>query len=278
MATEAALPLSVVVASRNCAGRIEGTVRPWLALAREVIVVDQMSDDGTDRRAEELGCLVIRNEPPDGNFDLNRKLGMQRASSEWILYIDTDERPTPGLLVELRAFLANPAANGGIEGARIPNLFYFLGKPLRHGIYNPRSSEIRLVRQGCWDYPCEKGYHRGVSVKGEVARFKHPYKHFNVNSLSEWFLKTDQYTEHDARASYRSAPARTWSAFWEASRFFVNHYFFRRGFLDGFHGLVAVFYFMLYHLTLRIKRWELGYKDTRIEGEDFLKSIESPRR
>lgn len=278
MVATAALPLSVVVAARNCTDRIEGTVRPWLTLAREVIVVDQMSDDGTDRQAAALGCLVIRNEPVGGHFDLNRKLGMQRASSEWILYIDSDERPTRELLDELRAFLANTAVNSDVEGARIPNLFYFLGKPLRHGIYNPRSAEIRLVRKGCWSYPCEKGYHHGVSVKGKVVRFEHPYKHFNVNSLSEWFVKTDQYTEYDARSSYRSVPVRTWSAFLEASGFFVKHYFLRRGFLDGFHGLVAVFYFMLYHLTLTIKRWELDYKDTCAEGEDFLKSIDGSRR
>ena len=116
-----------------------------------------------------------------------------------------------------------------------------------------------------------------MSVKGKTVRFTHPYKHFNVNSLSEWFLKTDQYTEHDARASYRSAPVRSWGAFWEALYFFVKHYFFRRGFLDGFHGLVAVFYFMLYHITLKIKRWELRYKNSRTEGEEFLKSIEGPR-
>ncbi len=55
MATDAAaLSLSVVIAARNCADRIEGTVRPWLGLAREVIVVDQMSEDGTDLRAEAI--------------------------------------------------------------------------------------------------------------------------------------------------------------------------------------------------------------------------------
>jgi glycosyltransferase involved in cell wall biosynthesis len=273
--------LSVVIAARNCADRLEGTVLPWRALATEIIVADQMSVDATPDVAGKLGCRLIRNDPPGGNFDLNRKMAMQQATGDWVLYIDTDERPTPELLAELREFLGGAGAGpNGPAGARIPNVFYFLGKPLRHGIFNPRSAEIRLVRRGKWTYPCEEGFHRGVSVEGEVVRFKNPYKHFNVNSISEWFLKTNQYTEHDAekQAAGGGVAKAPYGAFFGAFRFFVRHYFFRLGFLDGFHGLVSVFYFMLYHLTLRVKVWEkLNIRGLK-EERDYLKPLELPKR
>ncbi|MBI3543425.1 MAG: glycosyltransferase family 2 protein [Deltaproteobacteria bacterium] len=274
--------LSVVIAARNCADRLEATVHPWRPIAAEIIVADQMSVDATPEIAQKLGCRLFRNDPPGGNFDLNRKLAMQQATSDWVLYIDTDERPTAELLAEVRAFLALPQGPDSPDGVRIPNVFYFLGKPLRHGIYNPRSAEIRMVRKGAWDYPCEAGFHRGLSVKGRVIRFNSPYKHFNVNSLGEWFIKTNQYTEHDADRKYAELAGRetvaTYGAFWRAFRFFLRHYVFKLGFLDGFHGFVAVYYFMLYHLTLDLKLWERVSQRGQREERDFLKPLELPKR
>lgn len=256
--------LSVIIAAKNCADRIEGTVRPWL-FAFEVIVVDQRSTDGTAEKAAALGARVIRRDPPGGNFDLNRKHGLEQARGEWLLYIDTDERPTPELLEELRAFLTAPPAL--VSGVKIPNEFYFLGGALRHGIFNARSAEVRLFKQGAWHYPCEDGYHRGVSVtEGQVARFKHPYKHFNVNGLSEWFLKTNQYTELDASP----AKTRTWGALLDFTRFFLRHYFWKRGFLDGWRGFLACWYFGMYHFTLSAKSWERAQLEHAQLERDYL--------
>ena len=274
--------LSVVIASRNCADRLEGTVLPWRPIATEIIVADQMSTDDTVSVSQKLGCRLIRNDPYRGNFDLNRKMAMLQATGDWILYIDTDERPTPDLLAEIRMFLASRISDSGPEAVRIPNIFYFLGKPLRHGIYNPKAAEIRMVRQGKWTYPCEDGFHRGISVKGEVIRFVHPYKHFNVNSISEWFIKTNQYTEHDAEkfvidhSNLKCFKPRGTVAF--AINFFIRHYFFRCGFLDGFHGFVSVVYFMFYHFTLRVKYWEKVNQKGLLEERDYLKPLEAPRR
>lgn len=272
--------LSVIIAAKNCAERLEATVLPWKPWAAEIIIADQMSTDATPDVAQRLGCRLFRNDPPDDNFDLNRKLAMLQADGDWILYVDTDERPSPELLTEIKAFLNAPPS--GVDGARIPNVFYFLGRPLRHGIFNPRSAEIRMVRRaGSWEYPCEEGFHRGVSVKGKVVRLKSVYKHFNVNSLSEWFIKTNQYTEHDAAKIAQGSSLdeiKTYRAFVEAFRFFMTHYVFKLGFLDGFHGLVSVFYFMLYHLTLNIKIWERVSMKSLIEENDYIKPIEAPKR
>jgi glycosyltransferase involved in cell wall biosynthesis len=264
--------LSVVIAAKNCADRIAGTVQPWL-WAHEVIVADQMSTDDTAGVATRAGAKVWRNDPPGGNFDVNRKLAMSRATGQWILYIDTDERPTEALIEELKAFLAAPPAS--VSGMRIPNDFYFLGGPIKHGIYNRRHAEIRLVRQGLWFYPCEEGFHRGVTVKsGEVGRLHQSYRHFNVNGLSEWFLKTNQYTELDA------APSRisTWGALIRFKLFFFKHYFWKLGFLDGWRGFLATWYFGMYHFTLAAKSWEKAQLSSGTEGKDYLKPLPPPGR
>jgi glycosyltransferase involved in cell wall biosynthesis len=257
--------LSVVIAAKNCADRITDTITPWL-WAKEVIVADQNSTDETAAIAEKLGARIFRSTSPVNNFDLNRKYAMQSAVGDWIIYIDTDERPSDRLIAEIKSFLEQPPSND-VTGVRIPNRFIFLGKPLTKGIYNRRHSEIRMVARDKWHYPCEDGYHRGVSVvRGSVVTFQHHYDHFNVNGLSEWFIKTNQYTELDASPD----KAATWSALFNFIRFFIKHYFIKQGFMDGWHGFLSCFYFGLYHFTLSAKSWEKAFLRDKRCGEDYL--------
>ncbi len=264
--------LSVVIATYNCEDRIEGTIRPW-TWANEIIVVDQMSDDSTVLLAQKCGATIIQNKPLDGNFDLNRKLAMTKAKSEWILYIDTDERPTDALIHEIKYFLKN--AMPQITGVRIPNDFYFLGKALKYGIYNKRHAEIRMVKKGMWNYPCEDGFHRGLSlIGGNTHRMTSSYKHFNVNSLSEWFIKTNQYTQNDIDIKN----SRSWTPLLSLLSFIFKTFIIKRGFLDGWRGFLASFYFGLYHFTLSAKSWEYNELSRLKLDVDYLKPLKPNSR
>lgn len=259
--------LSVIIAAKNSSQRIEDTIKPWL-WAQEIIVADHGSTDDTVAIAKDMGARVYIHPEPLENFDLLRKKAMLTAKSDWILYIDTDERPSADLIKEIQKFLETPPA--GVSGVRIPNRFIFLGKALTRGIYNKRHSEIRIVARDRWHYPCEDGFHRGLSVtSGAVVRFKHHYDHFNVNGLSEWFIKTNQYTELDAKAER----AKTWTAFFQFIRFFIKHYFIKLGFVDGWHGFLSCFYFGMYHFTLSSKCWEKAFLASKIVNKDYLSPL-----
>ena len=271
------LPISLIVAAKNCEDRIEGTLSPFASLVSEMIVVDDESTDRTAEKAKALGAKVWVQKAPDGNFDRNRKAGMELASAPWILYFDTDERPTRELLNELEQFFENPSAHEGIDGVRIPNAFYFLGTELKHGIYNPNSAEIRLFRKGAFEYPCEAGFHRGILIKGKVVSFQHAYRHFNVNTLSEWFIKTNQYTEVDAAQS-SEMPKTAKAIVWRACRFFFRHYVIKQGFRDGVPGFLSVFYFTLYHFTLQFKIWEKHALQSKALEAEYLHPISIPKR
>ena len=270
-------PVTLVVAAKNCEDRMSGTLSPWKSWVAEMIVVDQLSNDETVKRAEAEGAKVFSREAPNKNFDLNRKFGFEQVTTPWILYLDTDERPTPELIQEMDAFFSSLESKTQVMGVQIPNEFYFLGRKLRYGIYNSRSAEIRLFRKDAYLYACEEGFHRGVEVKGEVVRLKHAYRHFNVNTLSEWFIKTNQYTEVDALA-YQGKLRSALAIVFRFEIFFYKHYFFKRGFLDGLQGFLSVLYFGLYHFTLDFKKWEKAYLKTKALEVDYLKPIAIPER
>lgn len=271
------LPLTLVVAARNCEDRIEGTLTPWLRCVSEIIVVDEESSDKTAEVAQSLGAKVMIQAAPGGNFDRNRKAGILEARFPWVLYLDTDERPSPELILEIKSFFENEKSLASVSGVKISNEFYFLGKKLNHGIYNAKSAEIRLFKKDAFSYPCEEGFHRGVSVSGQVHRFKNSYRHFNVNSLSEWFIKTNQYTEADAQA-FQGTSERPLKLIWKAYLFFLKHYIWKQGFRDGVHGFLACTYFSLYHFTLGFKIWEKSFLRTKELEIDFLKPIPLTKR
>jgi glycosyltransferase involved in cell wall biosynthesis len=93
-------PTSVVVAARNEALRLPACLATVAKLgAKEVIVVDGGSTDGTAEIAEAAGVRVIRSGGRGLAFD--RQLGADAARSELVAMIDADHRPEPDLLDRL---------------------------------------------------------------------------------------------------------------------------------------------------------------------------------
>ncbi|MEP2943052.1 MAG: glycosyltransferase [Hyphomicrobiales bacterium] len=69
----------------------------------EIVIVDTGSTDSTIDIAERAGAKVIH-DPWDQDFSTPRNIGLDNATSDWILYIDADERlvlPSTGRLGSL---------------------------------------------------------------------------------------------------------------------------------------------------------------------------------
>ena len=94
--------VSVVIPARNEANRIKECILPLrdAPRVREVIVVDDESTDATAAVARELGATVVRGAAlPSGWAGKIWALqqGIDAASSEFIVTLDADARPSPAL-------------------------------------------------------------------------------------------------------------------------------------------------------------------------------------
>src|SRR5512147_2016260 len=109
----------------------EANIRPCLesvAWADEIIVVDSGSTDATVQIAREFTPHIHQIAWP--GFGPAKNFALDRATGEWILWLDADERVTPGLAEEIRALLDRPGvAESGFAVARRA---YFLGRWIRH--------------------------------------------------------------------------------------------------------------------------------------------------
>ena len=96
--------ISAIIISRNEESVISDCIKSIKNLADEIIVVDD-SDDKTAKIAEDLGAKVTKNKLQD--FSSQRNLGASLAKNEWIFYIDSDERATPGFIAEVKEKIKN---------------------------------------------------------------------------------------------------------------------------------------------------------------------------
>lgn len=108
--------VSVVIPTRNRRALLERALASALAQARievEVIVVDEGSDDGTAAYVRGLGdrrVSLVRNEAPRG-VAAARNVGLDRARSPWIAFLDDDDLWAPEkLAAQLDALGRNPGS------------------------------------------------------------------------------------------------------------------------------------------------------------------------
>ena len=85
--------ISACMIVKNEAAFLEGCLSSLSGHVDEIIVVDTGSDDETPAIAQQFGCRVLQYEWRD-DFSAARNIALDRATSDWILYIDADERLT----------------------------------------------------------------------------------------------------------------------------------------------------------------------------------------
>ncbi|MFQ5587049.1 MAG: glycosyltransferase family 2 protein, partial [Thermodesulfobacteriota bacterium] len=165
--------------------------------AEEVVVSDSGSSDGTVSICGEYDARVFSDEWL--GFGKQKNLCIDRASHDWILNIDADERVTPGLRGEIERVVRAPSrgGKGRIDGYYIPRKNFFLGRWIRHGGWFP-DYNLRLFRKGKGRFK-EREVHEAVVVKGGVGYLKQPLEHYTYRSISGYLKRMDRYSTLAAR-------------------------------------------------------------------------------
>lgn len=245
----AAASLSVTIITHNEGLDLPGCLRSVEPLGAEIIVMDNLSDDRTREIARRFTPHVF--ERPFQDFASQKQAAADRASGDWVLSIDADERLTPGLVEEIRKVLAAPPA--GIAGFDIPFEVHFMGRHLRFGGLGGES-HIRLFRRDSGRFTGGR-LHEGIEVDGKTARLTGSIRHIPYRDLDEYLEKMRIYTTNSARkkldARRRFTPFHHLLPLWE----FFARTILRLGALDGTPGIVwaglSAFHSWLKYVKLR---------------------------
>jgi len=247
--------LSVIVITlneeRNFADCLEG-VR-W---ADEVIVVDSGS---TDRTLEYVRRVTgnILSVSWEG-YGAARNVALDRATGDWILWLDADERVTPDLAAEIKQVLNED--HDGIAGYSVARRAYFLGRWIRHCGWYP-SRVVRLFRRNRGRFT-ENRVHEHLVVDGSTAELRHDLLHYTDPDLHHYFSKFNTYTSLAARdLTDKGKEFHLLDAIVRPPIMFVKMYVVRLGFLDGVQGFILCVLSSLYVFAKYAKLWELSKKD-----------------
>jgi glycosyltransferase involved in cell wall biosynthesis len=279
------LPVSVIIPVRNEATNLPQCLQALSNFA-EVYVIDSQSSDSTVEIARSCGARVVQFHY-QGGWPKKRQWAMDNLplAQDWILLLDADEVLTTDLKNEIRAAIADPAVNGYYVSLRI----YFLGRVLRHG--DAGFWKLSLFRRGKGKYECrlkdqdasmaDMEVHEHVCVQGATARLKSPLVHRNVESLSHYIRKHDEYSNWEARVLAQAdqeieeiapsffgtqAQRRRWlkkkifAIPGSPVLLFLYRYLLRLGFLDGVPGLIYCSFQAVQMFHTKAKIYELKSK------------------
>jgi glycosyltransferase involved in cell wall biosynthesis len=257
-----AIPLSVLIPTRNESANIGRCLEQLRGWADEIVVVDSQSDDNTVQIAESFGAKVIQFYY-SGGLPKKRQWALDTYPfrNEWILLLDADE------------VLEGPVKNEIWEAIRTTDYdgywlkfqIYFLGRQLKYG--DTQLWKLFLFRKGKGRYErrldAQDGsmsdieVHEHIMVNGKTGYLVSPVRHENINSITRYIAKHNEYSNWEARVFVQSCNgeiepslfgSQTQKRRWLKKKFvglfgspfylFLYRYFLRLGFMDGKQGLI----------------------------------------
>ena len=241
--------LSVTIIAWNEEERLRACLES-VSWADEIVVVDAESSDKTVQLAREFTDRVwVR---PWPGFAVQKNFALEQATGDWVLSLDADERVTPELGDRIKAIVRD---DGAADGYLIPRRNHFWGAWVRHGGLYP-DYQLRLFRRGAGRF-VEDAVHESVRVTGRVETLAEALLHQSYRDLEDFVRRSNRYSTLAAQDWLRrgrrvGVPGLIMKPL---GRFF-SMYIIRRGFLDGWRGLLLAVLYAEYVFLRMAKAWE----------------------
>ena len=230
------------------------TIRRTLESLREfedVVVYDNGSTDGTLDIARDYPNVHLI----EGNFDgfgTTKNRAASFAKHDWVLIIDSDEVVDEGLLNTLQTKVLDS------HTIYIVNfLAFYKDIQIKHCGWN--NQKIRRLYNKSVTRFNDNAVHENIMDEGmKKEAIEGNMKHYSYMSISDFIIKLDRYSTlfaTDNVGKKSSSPAK---AFFNGLYSFFRTYILKRGFLDGYAGLIIAFSHFATNFYKYIKLYEMN--------------------
>jgi glycosyltransferase involved in cell wall biosynthesis len=227
--------VSVVIITLNEERNIEECIRS-VTWADEIIIVDSFSNDNTVSISKRFTEKVVQRRWP-GMVGPQRNVGLDMADSDWILFLDADERITDDLREEIKTLIRMDGADRMVGGF-IPRKNYFFGRWIRSS-YPDYTGRFVRKSAGRYNETPGLGFDTLVLPYGPVHKFRNPMIHLTGNTLAQRLRKLDFDSSLQADENYRAGRRVGVSKMlFRPAIAFLRVYLMKRGFLDGTRGFI----------------------------------------
>ena len=258
--------MSVCIVTYNAEKKIKRCLESITGLGNEIIIVDLSSTDKTIEIAKEYtDKIYYHKKVPFAELGA-RNYAISKTTNRWVLILDPDEYITLDLKQEIiNLFKQNKISK--YNAYRIPIRDYMWGKITKHGLWG--RTIIRLFNKNFTIWP-EKIHAKPIIRDRKIGKLKHPFIHYSHLTMDKTIQKFNKYTEFEAVNLYKRFKNKNIVLLWvsmatEANKQFLVTYVYRKGFMEGWHGLIAAYLRMFYAILSYIKTYELLYKSKKKE-------------
>lgn len=199
----------------------------------EIIVLDSNSTDNTIKIAKSYPKVKTFSQNFKGHIE-QKNDAIKLCSSEWVLALDADERVTSVLKESIKKVLET---ENKLNGYKISRLTYHLGQFIRHSGWYPQF-RYRLFRKGHARWTGENP-HDYVEIEGEGSKLKGDILHYSFKDLSHQIDTINKFSSIVAFTRFKkNLSFSLLKCIYKPLVKFIEIYFFKMGFLDGFPGFV----------------------------------------
>ncbi len=219
--------LSVIIPTFNEENYLQDCLYS-VTFANQIIVIDSFSTDATSIIAKNNNCEVIQRK--FDNFSNQKNEAIKAAKSDWILFLDADERVTEKLKLEIITTLIHPKYNA--YKIKFPHFY------MNRFLYHSENKVVRLVKNNAIHFEGE--VHEKLIHKGKVGLLENFMIHYTYKGFFHYLKKKDTYAWFQAKiANDKNKKTSYIHLFFKPFYRFFYSYFIKRGFLDGIPGLAV---------------------------------------
>lgn len=252
------MKLSIVIITYNEENNIRDCLES-VKSADEIIIIDGFSTDKTVEICKKYTNNIYQRKNTS-NLNVNKSYGFEKATCDWILYLDADERVSSELTEEIRELLSRNQGSGSVSSKfvayKMPRKNFYFGRWLRYGGHYP-DNQLRLFIRGKAHLECLH-VHERLQVNGKIGLLHHPLIHHSYPTISQYIKKFDFYTNFEAEYLFQNRKRCCVLHYLivEPGLKFIRKYVFKFGFLDGVPGFLACIFHSLGIIVTYGKYWQ----------------------
>ena len=241
--------ISCVIIAKNAAATLSQTLDS-LSSFTDIVIYNNGSTDDTEIIAAQYTNVNLVHGEFIG-FGPSKNKAATYASNDWILSLDADEVLSAEFVQNLEQIELNTNCIYSILRENFyqsTNIKHCWGKDILPRIYHKKKTAFT-----------DKEVHESIITDGfNIQAINGTIKHYPYSTISDFIIKLDRYSSLYAKDNSGKKTSGPLKAMLNAHFAFFKTYFLKRGFLDGYPGLLIAFSHMATTFYKHMKLYEMN--------------------
>jgi glycosyltransferase involved in cell wall biosynthesis len=245
--------ITAVVITKNEQDMIEACL-DCLQWCTEILVIDNGSIDLTPDLAEKKGAKVVSFK--HDSFSRIRSEALKIVTTDWLVYIDADERVTPDLAKEIAVNIETRSSTA----LTFVRHNYFFGEKFEFGGWEADTVTRAFQKSSLIGWHGK--VHETPEFTGDEKVLSFPLIHFSHRSVVSGLYKSAAWTPMEAELLFKAnEPTVTFQKILKKGvSEFIKRAIMRKGYKDGQAGLVEALIQGINRMLVYMQVWELQQK------------------